>query len=200
MLISRGRQRGVTLIELMVGVSIVALIAMLAAPSFVTSMQNRRIRTSAESIRTGLQYAKAEAVRRNRAVNFALASDGGWQVGCTVPDTTIVNDEQLCPAQLQSRTGTESTTNAVVTSTQATSLSGTGSASAGLVQFTALGRVDPSTLPGGSLAIFSVTNPTGGTCAANGGEMRCLKVFVTSTGQIRMCDPAVASGDPRACS
>ena len=55
-------------------------------------------------------------------------------------------------------------------------------------------------LPPGNLATFQVTNPMGGTCAADGGEMRCLSVVVTSAGQVRMCDPAVtASTDPRKC-
>jgi hypothetical protein len=31
------------------------------------------------------------------------------------------------------------------------------------------------------------------------GEMRCLAILVTTAGQIRMCDPAVAAPDPRAC-
>ena len=36
-------------------------------------------------------------------------------------------------------------------------------------------------------------------CVVDNGEMRCLNIVVTSGGQIRMCDPAVASGDSRAC-
>lgn len=198
-MIDHARQGGMTLIELMVAVSIVALLAMLAAPSFVSTLQNRRIRTAAESVLVGLQYAKTEAVRRNRAVNFSLASDGSWQVGCATEDTTLANGEQACPAQLQSHPATGSTRAAIITATQAANITDVGSTGTGLVQFTPLGRANPSTVPAGSLAVYTVTNPMSGTCATDGGDMRCMKVFVTSLGQVRMCDPAAGSADPRAC-
>ena len=67
------------------------------------------------------------------------------------------------------------------------------------VKFTPLGRTTGDSLPAGSVATFRITNPNGGACVADGGPMRCLWVAVTAAGQVRMCDPAVAAGDPRAC-
>jgi type IV fimbrial biogenesis protein FimT len=64
------------------------------------------------------------------------------------------------------------------------------------VVFNGLGRTD---LAAGALTI-QVTNPTGGVCVAASGPMRCLNVVVQPGGQIRMCDPAIATaGDTRKC-
>lgn len=49
-------------------------------------------------------------------------------------------------------------------------------------------------------ATIAITNPTRGTCVNTGGQVRCLNVTVTMGGQIKTCDPALATGaDPRAC-
>jgi len=198
----RGRpQRGMSLIEVMVGVTLMALLVTLAMPSFTTSMQNRQIRTAADAIQHGLTLARTEALRRNRTVKFDLVDPSGWQVGCDPVDTTVVDGEENCPATLQTRAAVEGSANAAVAKVQLDSAGAEVGTPAftGALRFTALGRVAPDTLPGGHRAVFRITNPTGGTCQAAGGEMRCLNVVVTSTGQVRMCDPHVAAPDPRAC-
>jgi len=201
MLKLRMRERGVTLIELLIGLTLIGIIMMLAMPSMSTMMQNRQIRSEAEAIRTGAQYARNEALRRNRSVTFAMSSDGGWTVGCNPADTTLVNGEQKCPALILVQAATAGTHNAVFTAKEKQS-DGTDAGTAiftGTLMFTALGRVDSTTLTTGNTADLEITNPTGGACALDGGEMRCLRVTITSVGQVRMCDPAAASGDPRAC-
>jgi type IV fimbrial biogenesis protein FimT len=66
-------------------------------------------------------------------------------------------------------------------------------ASASSVFFNGLGSAS------GSLQV-SVTNPSGGACQAAAGPMRCLQVNVSSSGSVRMCDPAVSDAtDPRKC-
>jgi type IV fimbrial biogenesis protein FimT len=44
-----------------------------------------------------------------------------------------------------------------------------------------------------------LTNPTGGTCASVAGPMTCMRIIVSVGGQIRMCNPNVASGTPQGC-
>lgn len=196
-------QRGMSLIELMVGITLAAIVIAMGMPSLTASAQNRQIRVAAEAIQSGLQVARTEALRRNRVVRFELRAQNSWTVGCFPVDTTVVDGEQLCPAVLQSREGTEGSVKAEVAAVQLVATSGSPASSpvfTGNVSFTPLGRTTADTLPGGNVAEFQVTNPTGGTCAASGGEMRCLSVRVTAAGQVRMCDPAVsAAGDPRAC-
>lgn len=198
------RQGGFGLIEVMVTITLVAILLAAGLPSFVTGNQNRQIRTAAESIQTGLQYARSEALRRNRVVKFELRAQNSWTVGCDPVDTTVDNGQVVCPAVLQTREGAEGSARAEVAVAEVT----TGTTSApgtvvfsGSLKFTPLGRVTPDSLGAGSTAMFTITNPAAGTCAADGGDMRCLRVVATAGGLVRMCDPAVtAAGDPRRCN
>lgn len=175
-------QRGVTLIELMVGLTIFAILVAAGAPNFSTFIRNSRIRNAADSIQTGLTLAKAEAVRRNTNVKLALAgTNSAWSVGCA-----SASDD--CPDPIQSRPA-EGSANTSVTASDAT------------ISFNGLGRVTTA-LASGTTATFNITGATGDTCVAAGGTTRCLRVIVTLGGQIRMCDPALTStrpSDPQAC-
>lgn len=175
MLSGRGprRQRGFNLIELMIAVTLLGVLLMLGLPEYREWIQNTQIRTSAESVLNGLQLTRAEAVRRNAPVTFTVNSNN-WTVTVAASGDTV-----------QTRSGKEGSSNAVITGTQNT------------VTFNGLGRVTP--VPAAEIQ-FNVTNPTGGTCQTTGGQMRCLRVTVSLGGQIRMCDPALAAGQPQACS
>ena len=85
------RQRGFTLIELMVVVAIMGILLSLGIPAFSEWNRNTRIRNQAESVLTGLQIARAEAVKRNRYVRFQLvrrneaaADELNRWAGCTL--------------------------------------------------------------------------------------------------------------------
>jgi len=106
------RESGLTLIELMVVVVIMVVSATLAAPSFSQVIANYRVRSAAESIINGLNYARAEAVRRNSAVSFGLVAGGsGWTVSQVLPNVT-----------LQSRSNNDSPGTAVASSNVSTSV------------------------------------------------------------------------------
>jgi type IV fimbrial biogenesis protein FimT len=64
------KRRGFSLIELMVTISLLALLLGLAAPAFGTWTRNAQVRTVSDSLQNGLRFAQAEAVRRNRQVVF----------------------------------------------------------------------------------------------------------------------------------
>ena len=75
---------GFSLVELMVTVAIVAVGLAVAAPSFSQIVSNYRLKSAAESVLNGLNLARAEAVRRNAQVSFALT---GTRSGWTVSDS-----------------------------------------------------------------------------------------------------------------
>lgn len=195
-------QQGFSLIELMIGLAIVALVLMVALPSFTIFLQNAQIRNAAESTLSGLNLARTEAVRRNTLVRFQFVSD--LTAGCVLSTTSLAwavslaDPTGLCdqtvgstaaPQLIQTRSATEGTKNVAVTVT--------GGSTA---IFTGLGR-----LQGAGITQIDISNTTG-TCEhlSASGKMRCLRIVVSSGGQARMCDPKVAvpvppAIDPRAC-
>ncbi len=67
-----------------------AVLAALAGPGFSRMLSNYRVRSGAESVVNGLNYARAEAVKRNRAVRFALSGTAsGWTIEQVSPGVTI---------------------------------------------------------------------------------------------------------------
>jgi type IV fimbrial biogenesis protein FimT len=192
-------QRGVTLVELVIALTITGILLATGIPSFVQWTRNAQIRTAAESFQNGLQLARATAVQRNRSVQFqitdtltstcALSTSGtNWVVSlnaapgkCDVapanPPAFPASPDASDPYIVQAHAAAESSANTVVTAGQSQLI------------FTGLGRVTPA------VAINITSNS--GTCSAS---LRCLRVVVSTNGQIRICEPAVtATGDPRTC-
>jgi type IV fimbrial biogenesis protein FimT len=198
----RHLQKGMTLIELMVGLAVVAILFSLAAPSFSTWIQNTHIRTAAEAVQNGLLLTRAEAVRRNAPVRFqltdtldnscALSTSGTNYVisqddpsgACASPIADPSDPNPAAPRIIQTRSGAEGSKNALVSAPQST------------VIFNGLGRVTP--VPAGDIN-FSISNPVGGNCVSQGGQMRCLRINTTPGGLVRMCDPMFPSTDPQGC-
>ena len=200
MLRPRRTARGFNLVELMIGIAIVAVLMMAGLPNLTAWLQNSHIRNAAETLQSGLQLARAEALRRNATVRFQLVSNltsgcalstsgKSWVV--SLVDATGACDaapsETTAPQILQKKSGTEGAPNAVIAATVST------------ISFNGLGRFSG----GAATATIDISNTTGGACAAvggGGGPMRCLRVAVTTGGQVRMCDPAVDdAADPRFC-
>ena len=86
-------RRGLTLIELMVVVALVATLAALAAPSFKRLIDMQRLRSISAALVTDLQLARAEAASRNERVFVRFDKTGG-SLTCYVllsGDTTKCN-------------------------------------------------------------------------------------------------------------
>jgi len=182
------QQAGFTIIELMVGIAIVSLALMFGLPSMTAWLQSSQIRNAAESIQSGLQLAKSEAVRRNTTVQFSLSSLGGtnapdWTVVCTTPASDCPGPG-MTQTEIQNYSAQEGAPRARVAASQ------------GSIVFGGMGRVTPA--PASTIAI-NVTNPGGGACAADAGPMRCLRILVSAGGHIKMCDPALPASNPRGC-
>lgn len=200
MLILTPKQGGVSLIELMIGLIILAILLSAGLPAFSLWIQNTQNRTAAESLLNGLQLARTEAVRRNADVRFNLTDATGliaWNVGC-------VSATANCPATIQSRSGSEGTSNAragidtaaIPSPAPATQFNTVITGGTGLpagVTFTGLGRV-PSANIGTDITRIDITN-------ASEASARRLVVTVGAGGTIRMCDPALSlSANPQGCS
>lgn len=76
------RQRGFTIIELMIVIVIVSILAAVAAPSFRNLLAVTRIKTASSDIHLSLTRARSEAIKRNTNITVDAAS--GWLAGWTV--------------------------------------------------------------------------------------------------------------------
>lgn len=70
------RIRGITLIELMVTLSIVAILAVIATPSFTGIIQKARLQTEANSLVNDLQFARSESIKRGLPVSLCPSTNG----------------------------------------------------------------------------------------------------------------------------
>jgi len=212
MLSRRSPARGFSLIELIVVMAIMVMMMMMAAPSFSVWIANSRIRVTAESVLSGLQVAKSEAVARNTRVRFQLTStlDNTCVLSATGLNWIINLDPNVNADEVVGRCATAPNPMAspsvaadapfiLQTRPAAGSGSSAVNATAPSLVFNGLGRIAPP-LPPGNITI-DVNNPTNGTCFAAGGELTCLRIVITPAGQVRMCDPNpdLPAGDPRIC-
>lgn len=154
----------------MVAVAVMAILVGIAMPSFQTWLQNTQIRNAAESVLSGLQRARAEAVTRNTKVAFALqGSDSSWSVGVVAP-----------ASQIESRSGSEGSKNVTVTA-----LAEDLATTATTITFNNLGLVDDNEDGSEPLARVDVDVP---------GDNRNLRIVIGVGGAARMCDPNQTPG------
>ncbi len=86
------RSQGVTLVELMVTVAVLAIIAMIAVPSFQNLIIQNRVTSITNDFVAALQLARSEAIRRGHSVTVCKSSDGTncvtsgntWEIGWIV--------------------------------------------------------------------------------------------------------------------
>lgn len=185
-------EQGFSLIELMITITLAAILMAVAIPSFSSWIQNTKIRSTAEALQNGIRLAKTEAVRRSRLVDFRLTAVKPAKDAPSSKSGTNWYVQQN--AALLASDSTEANYNLFV---QGSSLSGanvnvTVAGSAGTVTFNSLGRVVP--VPGNSPPYTFDIN-------AAGAGYRNLRVIVTASGQIRMCDPQItlSSTTPTGC-
>jgi len=74
------RQRGLSLVELLVGLVVLSVLVSLAAPSFSRIVAEQRLRQVGSELRISLATARSEAVKRNEAVSL-IKQGSDWSTG-----------------------------------------------------------------------------------------------------------------------
>jgi len=102
------RDRGFTLVELMVTIAIFAILLGMAAPSISDAMLGSRLTALANRIVASATIARSEAIKRNTAVTMCVSTDGstcasgGWEQGWIVrAGSEIVHREAAAPAGIR---------------------------------------------------------------------------------------------------
>ncbi len=179
-MVKQPKQTGFTMIELVITVAVVAVIATFAIPGYQQMVENSKIRTVAESILTGLQLARAEAVKRNEnvQVEFAAGNAAGWTV-CLQPTPA-----GACASTIRSRPQQEGSAGNVTV---------VDGGAGGPYVFNSLGQL---VSPAGPVTI-TIDN-----AAMAAADSRQLEVRIAVGGSVRSCDPNLAAGgtDPRRCT
>ena len=97
--------RGFTLIEMMIAISIAAILLAIAVPSFSHSQLNSQLRASANDLVASVNLARNEALKRNRQVTLCVSTDGAscttgnWRQGWAV---LVVEAPGTPPTPIQS--------------------------------------------------------------------------------------------------
>ena len=79
---SRSSQRGLTLIELMVTIAVLAILLALAVPAFSDFFEKARLRGAADDLESFVNAQRLNAVRSDRDINLTLRGAGSnWCVG-----------------------------------------------------------------------------------------------------------------------
>lgn len=189
MLLPNRKSSGFSLVELMITVALLGILSTFAVSSYKSWIQNSKIRNAAESIQSGIQIARGEAVSRNVAVELTLGANSAWTVGCVTAVADNDGDGVAdCPADIQSRTASEGSS-ADITVTPSV---------AGPYVFSSLGvMTSPAPGVGGFVNIDVDIN----TAVLSAAESRELRVVIALGGSVRTCDPALptAGTDPRKC-
>lgn len=90
-------QRGLSLIELLVGLVILSVLTSLAAPSFSRILTEQRLRQASNELRISMVTARAEAIKRGETV-VVLPRAQNWEQGwCVAPGaaTTSCGDDPI---------------------------------------------------------------------------------------------------------
>jgi type IV fimbrial biogenesis protein FimT len=171
-------QHGVTLIEMMIGIAILASLLAVGLPSYTAWIQNTQIRNATESVLNGLQLARNEAVRRNTSVQLALSAQSSWEIRAGSSAGELI----------QSRTYDAGSTNVIVAVLPA---------NATTITFSPLGRVVDNADASARITQLDFDVPTSMLAAT---ARRNLRILVAAGGNVRMCDPTVTdAADPRLC-
>lgn len=175
---SRHGQRGFTLIEAMIAITLFAVAIALAIPYVGEGVQNSKIRAASESILSGLQTARAEAVRRNADVQFEFSAAPGIDWILRLRQAGVVS-------QLQVSSGEGSPTITAISNNRAATAA-----------FDGLGRLRTDFNGRKSFSQLNID-----TTALRPTDSRDLRILIDDGGEIRMCDPNIlAAGDPRRCT
>ena len=210
------RLNGFSLVELVIVLAVAGILMALGMPSLKTMIDSTKTKAAAESILSGLRFAKSEAIKRNMPMRFQLVSTLGsdcafstasalWVVNqeenralernpegkCDLATLTPADGDVLDPAEpyIAFKSDGKVYTGLTVDAVDV------AAAGASIITFSPLGQVISNLDGSATLTNITVTS--------DNADAKTWSVRVTGTnGSIKFCDPdpaVLAAGSPLAC-
>ena len=195
------RLTGLTLVELMVALAIFMIALMALLPEAISWVQGLGVRNMGESMRSGIEKTRLEALRRNANMTFWLVTSGedkpldagcqlsangtSWVISVNSPegDCMAAPSTTVQPLLVERWSGSEGGRKLAVAGVD---VNGNATSS---VTFNALGQVLGT---GSQLNVVDISH-------ASSTSARRLRVLIQAGGSVRLCDRDVAADDPRSC-
>lgn len=177
------RNSGFSLVELLVTIAVVGILASVAAPSFQSMIEKRRLIAATEGVYAHLQFSRSEAVKfgRDTPLNVSVKTGTPWCIG-------ISNDVSSCDCN---QTDTTNVTACVYGPTGLTSMRNLiGS------EFTNISLATNQA----NVQVDSIRGAFGGTAGAvtltSAPSSWTTKVIFSQLGRIRICSNSGIGGYP----
>jgi len=178
------RQRGFTLIELMITLAIAAVLLVVAVPSFVSFQRNSQLTSLTNSLVASIYAARGEAMKTGfNAFVVPTGNGSDWKTGWVV----FVDRD---------RDGAFDAANDTIVQTQIATesyfdMSGNGTAgeTPAYIMFDSSGYSKTKTAGFGALTLSIARNDVSGSAASE--ETR--RIIIASTGRLRTCKPTADS-------
>ena len=185
---ARAARAGFTLIELVTALAVLALLIVLAMPSYRVWIANSRVRSTSESIQNGLRLARNQAVDMAQRVRFELPADktANWTV--CVPGTASGPCDGLS-TMCQGTTRTNCVLQRFVDA----------SAARGVTLASSPGIGGSLAAPLSSLSVRGVTFDAFGRAGTGAADLGRVDVYSTIEGTRRLIDLISANGAVRQC-
>jgi type IV fimbrial biogenesis protein FimT len=85
---NRQKHAGFTLLETMVVIAIIGILAAMAVPSFQDMIERNRLKQVAEGLKSDMQFARTEAIKRSKNLRVTLTGTSSWCYGIDDDNTS----------------------------------------------------------------------------------------------------------------
>ena len=199
-MLNRAGQRGFNLVEALVAVTVLGLLSAAVGPSMADWIKSTHVRNLAETTQAGLQKARNEAMKRNQVVALWLVTPAT----ATAPDNTCATSSSsgAWVISLDDPSGACATAPSTSAAPRIVEVYGPGTPAGSL----SVSAVDAANNPATSVSFNAYGQRVGGGIAtiniahASDTNIRPLRIQISTSGGVRMCDPAVVAPDTRACN
>ena len=165
---SMTRSGGLTLIELLVSIAVLAVLTSLAAPSFTSYIDRTRLTTAVDALNADLQLARSEALRTNQTVGINFQTGSAWCYGAVLGSTSCDCSVSSAGAGYCDYKRVTASSASSVTMSSSTFASGTTSFDTGRGFLTSAGSVTLTSTQGKQARVSLSLMGTASVCSVSG--------------------------------